>query len=416
MSNSVKLRENRAKLIEDGRKLLDKATSEGRGLNSEEKQQYDKIYADADALKSTIDDVERQERAEAELESYQPSQNLKLDEEARAKGENAGSKEARERKQLENRAFNKFIRDGKDVLTDEEKRALSVSASDAAGGYTVPPEDFRTELLKTRDDLVFVRNKATIFRMNKAKKLTVPRLAADPADADWTTELATGNADSTMAFGQFELDPTPMAKRLLVSNTLIRESVLPIEQLIRTRLAYKHAITEEKSFLTGDGSSQALGLFYASANGIPASRDVEFAGIAVDADTFKKARYNIKQAYWPNLEWIMARSTMQAVALLKDGNGQYLMQPGLAAGARDTVDGFEVNLSEYAPSTVEADGYLALLGDMSQYYIVDELEFTITRLVELYAGTNQIGFITRMEVDGKPGQAEAFTRLVCPSS
>jgi hypothetical protein len=37
----------------------------------------------------------------------------------------------------------------------------------------------------------------------------------------------------------------------------------------------------------------------------------------------------------------------------------------------------------------------------------------VQRLVELYAETNQVGFIGRAEVDGMPVLAEAFARLKC---
>ena len=35
----------------------------------------------------------------------------------------------------------------------------------------------------------------------------------------------------------------------------------------------------------------------------------------------------------------------------------------------------------------------------------------IQRLVELYAATNQVGFIGRMELDGMPVLEEAFVRV-----
>ncbi len=37
---------------------------------------------------------------------------------------------------------------------------------------------------------------------------------------------------------------------------------------------------------------------------------------------------------------------------------------------------------------------------------------TIQRLAELYAATNQVGFIARKETDGMPVLEEAFARLI----
>ena len=68
-------------------------------------------------------------------------------------------------------------------------------------------------------------------------------------------------------------------------------------------------------------------------------------------------------------------------------------------------------MSEYAPNTFTTGLYVGLLGDFSHYWIADALEMTVQRLVELYAGTNQTGFIGRLETDGAPVLEEAFARV-----
>ena len=54
---------------------------------------------------------------------------------------------------------------------------------------------------------------------------------------------------------------------------------------------------------------------------------------------------------------------------------------------------------------------MAVIGDMSFYHIVDSMDLEVQRLDELYAATNQTGFIGRMETDGMPVLAEAFARM-----
>jgi HK97 family phage major capsid protein len=68
-------------------------------------------------------------------------------------------------------------------------------------------------------------------------------------------------------------------------------------------------------------------------------------------------------------------------------------------------------MSEYAPSTFTTGLYVGILGDFSKYWIVDALDMEMQRLVELYAATNQIGFIGRKETDGMPCLEEAFVRV-----
>ena len=54
---------------------------------------------------------------------------------------------------------------------------------------------------------------------------------------------------------------------------------------------------------------------------------------------------------------------------------------------------------------------LALIGDLSYYWIADAMNLEIQVLVERYADTNQNGYIGRQEVDGMPVLEEAFVRL-----
>jgi len=82
--------------------------------------------------------------------------------------------------------------------------------------------------------MVFIRQRARVIPVT-GESVGAPSLDADPADADWTAELATGSEDSTMAFGNRELRPHPLAKRLKVSKKLIRASAIPVTSLVRER-------------------------------------------------------------------------------------------------------------------------------------------------------------------------------------
>ena len=68
-------------------------------------------------------------------------------------------------------------------------------------------------------------------------------------------------------------------------------------------------------------------------------------------------------------------------------------------------------MSEYVPNTFTTGLYTGVLADWRFYWIADALDMTVQRLVELYARSNQIGFIGRKETDGMPVLAEAFARV-----
>jgi HK97 family phage major capsid protein len=70
-----------------------------------------------------------------------------------------------------------------------------------------------------------------------------------------------------------------------------------------------------------------------------------------------------------------------------------------------------VLVSEYAPNTFTTGLYLGLIGDLSYYWIADNMSMQIQRLVELGALTNQDYFIGRMKLDGMPVLEKAFVRV-----
>ena len=102
---------------------------------------------------------------------------------------------------------------------------------------------------------------------------------------------------------------------------------------------------------------------------------------------------------------------VKSIRKLKDGDGQYLWQTSIQAGQPDKLLNIPLCMSEYAPSTMTAGLYVGILGDLSYYWIADALEMTMQRLVELYAATSQVGFVSRQEVDGMPVLEEAFARV-----
>jgi HK97 family phage major capsid protein len=409
MSQKLKeLRDARGKAIADARAILDKAEGEKRGLTADEDAKYKEVFGKSEELRASI---EREEKL-AEAERQAAEQTLREKDETREADKKGEERKVGPRGTEEYRAaFRRFLAGGRSALTETELRALQAD-SDTAGGYMVMPEQMVAGLIKAVDDMVHIRARATKFSVPSAASLGVPTLTANPADADWTAEILTGSEDSTMAFGKRELHPHPLAKRIKVSNKLLRQAG-GMEALVMARLAYKFAISQEKAFLTGSGSNQPLGIFTASNDGIPTTRDYS-TGNTTTAPTFDGligAKFTLKGAYWGKAEWLFHRDVLAAIAKLKDGNGQYIWRESVRAGEPDRILNLPVAMSENAPSTMTTGLYVGMLADFSNYWIADALDMQVQRLTELYAETNQTGFIGRMESDGMPVLAEAFVRV-----
>lgn len=399
------LREERNNLVTQARAVLSKAETEKRDLSAEEQGQYDKLMTDQ---QRKADDIGREER-QVNLERELASTEIKpvLDD----KGQEVRDLGPRNTKEYRT-VFGKFLTEGARSLSGDEVRTLQ-AGSDVDGGYLVAPMQMVDALLKAVDNSVFIRGRATKYRIASAASLGAVSLDTDLNDADWTAELATGNEDTAMKFGRRELTPQPLAKRIKVSNKLLRSAIQSVESIVNDRMAYKFGITQEKGFLTGHGANQPLGVFTASAQGVSTSRDVSTGNTttAITFDGLIEAKYSLKAQYMAVAEWLFHRDAVKMLAKLKDGDGQYMWQASRTASEPDMLMGRPVNMSEYAPNTFTTGLYVGMFADFSKYWIADAMDMQVQVLKELYAETNQTGYIGRLESDGMPVLEEAFARV-----
>lgn len=404
MSDRLKaLREKRGVAVKEMRDLIEVATTEKRDMTAEEVEKHSKAFNVVEGLRTQIEAEERTIEAERQAAAAQDRQGDERRD--REKG-----KESPEAKLMA--GFRNYLRTGRFVGEGAEEFRAYQAGSDTEGGYVVPPQEVIQTFLKNVDDQVFIRNRATKYQLPQAESLGVPTLDTDAEDADWTTELATGTEEDTLRIGKREMRPHPMAKRVKLSKTLIRKAPA-FETLILDRMAYKVGVTQEKGYLTGDGNQKPLGVFTASNDGIPTTRDVS-TGNTTTAPTFDgliEAKFSLKAAYWNTADWLFHRDAVKIITKLKDGDGQYLWKMSVRDGEPDTILGRPLMISEFAPNTFTTGLYVGIFGDFTKYWIVDSLNLQMQRLVELYAETNQDGFISRYEGDGAPALAEAFARV-----
>ncbi len=398
------LKQKRAGLAKQARAIMDGAEALDRSMTVEEEVEFDRIMDDVDKFDKTI---EREEKLRAQ-EKRVAGDNPPKDE---PNGPGTGTEQERKA-----RAWRVFLRDGRAGLTPEHARALNMG-TDPEGGYLVAPTQWVMELLKAVDDEVPLRGLATVMQLTEGENLGVPTLDTDLNDADWTSEVATGSQDDAMRFGGRELSPNPLAKRVKISRTLLRRASQNPEQIVRDRMTYKFGVTQEKAFMTGDGNKKPLGLFTASAQGISTGRDVTIGAAGAipltpaSGDQLIDAKYTLKGQYWNRARWLFHRDLIKTIRKLKTTDGFYLWQTGLAADRPDTILDVPYVVSEWVPNTISASNYVGMIADFSFYWVVDALDMEVQRLVELYAETNQVGFIGRLETDAMPVLEEAFVRL-----
>lgn len=432
------LRQKRANLIAQARALIEDADKAGRSTTTEENTRYDALMNEAAQLKADIDRREQLESLETELgqsvgQSHRPDPEApdpaNAEEERELAGladryrnaiTNAQTAEMDERTRTnftarmtpQYRAATRAFLRGQNV-PQMERRDLQ-SGLDPYGGYLTPPPTLVARLLQAVDNVLFFRQPgwATVFPILQGDSLGIVSLDADPDDGEWTTEIQDFTYDASMAFGKRELKTNPLRKGIKVSRKLLRMRP-DVEILIIDRFKYKFGVTLEKTYMTGSGTGQPLGVFTASAQGISTGRDVatDNTSSAPTFDGLTNAKYTLKPQYWPTARWLFHRDVVKVIAKIKDTTNNYIWRESVRAGEPDRLLNLPIFMSEYAPNTLTTGQYVGILGDFSFYHAVDSLEMEFQRLVELYAKSSQIGFHAGLETDAMPVLEEAFVRV-----
>jgi HK97 family phage major capsid protein len=408
MAKLVDLLQERFKLVKQAQAIQLKVETEKRDWTAEERAQYDKIFADVDAMKAKVDelqgDEDRGKKVTKALEDMEKPLKKGIIEDIGVEDRKLGPHDTKEYRA----AFSRYL----SAVNTGEIRALQMDL-DTAGGYTVIPQQFLAELIKTMDAVTLFRSIARVIPVTNAESLGVPAIDADMGDVTFTTELKVGSEDTSLAFGKRELHPHPMARYILVSKKLVRTSALGIEGLVRDRLAYKCATVEENAFFNGNGVGQPLGVFVNSPLGISSTYDVstDNTATAITADGVINVKYALRSVYWPRAKWIFHQSAIKNIRKLRGSDGEFLWKAGLASDRGDILLDCPVLVSEFAPSTFTTGLYVGIIGVFDYYWIADALDATIEVGNELYMLSNQNIYVIRKEIDGMPILGEAFRRV-----
>lgn len=457
MPTIKELNESRAKKIADARSIQDKADKDPKGkrdLTSEEANQVDGLLKEANEFKRQADDQEKGDRRRRELDEHEreltqsrgrqtePEEPRGGSDPDRRGGRDAGGGDSATEMRWRTRGgqqrcirlagersgdkYNKgyeiYLRTGRapaeiasmgqaERSSDPESRNLQAD-SFGDGGALVMPTQMVGGLIKNVDDAVVIRQYATVHPVTTAQNLGAVSMETDVSEGDWTSELGAPTDDTSLKLGRRELNPTPLVKSIKLSRKLLRLSP-DVMGLVQSRFAYKFGVTQEKVFLLGDGANKPLGVMVASNNGVSTARDVSTGNTttAMTADNLIRVKYSLKQQYRNSGRWMFHRDGVTQVALLKDGNGQYIWRQGLVNGDGDTLLGLPIDESEFFPNVFTTGKYVGLLACWQHYWIAEALQMETQVLDQTSARQNQIEYLARMELDGMPVLEEAFARV-----
>ena len=420
--------ERAQKLLADVKAIRDKYDGTDTIMPADEQEQCNKMFVELDGLRDEIDREQEQIKQDAKMRDFETwaEKREPLSDTAKAVVNTPSNSNTKNESSIDEEELKQqWQRDGHDlwvkhgmayIAASQGDEAMAFKAlqaeSDPAGGYVIAPKVVANALIEEIDDKVHIRQHSSVFKVQVAQSLGAPVRDEDISDPVWTAEIETGNEDDVHPFGERELNPHPLAKRVKISNKMLMAPGMDIESFWLGRLAYKFGVAMENAFLNGNGVNQPLGLLFPSNSGLPTSRDINSgSATGFSDDGLLAAQYMMKEAYWSRCMWMFSRQSVLKIRQLKDRENRYIWQPGLQAGQPDVILGRPFIMSEFMPSDYTAGKYVGLFGDFSHYWIVDSLVMQTQRLNELYAERNQTGYIARMESDGQPTLPEAFVRI-----
>jgi HK97 family phage major capsid protein len=393
MNQILALREKRANLWNETKAFLESHRAEDGTVSAEDNATYEKMEADVVALGKEIDRLERQAAIDREMDQPTTSPLVSRPVAPSAQKQGRASDEYKT-------AFWGMIRNR--VATPGVMNALQVG-TDSEGGYLVPDEYERT-LVQGLEEENVLRSLCTVIQTSSGDR-KIP-LVASHGTASWVDEEAT-IPDSDDVFGQISIGAHKVATMIKVSDELLQDSVFNIESYIAAEFARRIGAAEEEAFITGNGTGKPTGLLHAT-NG--AGIGVTTNGNTPTADEIFDLIHSIKSVYRKKAVFLLNDSTLKALRKLKDGQGQYLWQPGLKEGQPDTLLNYRLVTSPFMPE-IDSGNKVILFGDFKSYWIADRQGRSFQRLNELYAATGQVGFRATQRVDGRLVLAEAMKCL-----
>lgn len=240
-----------------------------------------------------------------------------------------------------------------------ETRDLSVGVT-TAGGHTVP-----TLMGSLMEHLVegaaLMAAKPTVITTAGGEPLAVPKTTSKAAASLVSEGSAIGESDP--AFGQVTIPVYKLAYITQVTAELLADSSLDVESFLGRQAGEALGNKLGEYLVNGTGSSQPTGFLPVSTLGVTA------AGVAaVTSDELIDLYHSLAVPYRKGAVWVIKDSSVKAIRKLKETTGQYLWQPGLAAGQPDTLLGAPVVVDPNMPAMTTGLKSIAF-GDFSKMVV-----------------------------------------------
>ena len=476
MRRIVRLRQQRAALIQQASAILDAAESASRALTPDEVTNHDGLMAQIEALAGEITRAEQQEALDAENRTIpqpgtrdsdppggggngQPDDSIRRAFYARRYPDVPRGAEQIARELYRGQdysdllwekhvGFNRYLRTGhrgdeqlarsivltpqqiincaSHGLTVEEIRATMIEGDDTLGGY-VAPEDVRMDLIERLPGLTAVRPRANVITTTR-DRVSFPRVTGGGSQyigavrVTWVDETPTSTEAATNAtFGQVAIPVHTVMAHTDLSQNLVEDAAIDLAGYLGREFTSAAAIDEDTQFLASAGVGTPQGVLLNNTTGGPNNTDIATvnsgSAAALTADGIIAVPYGLGSQYrqGSSAAWVMAKATVQAIRQLKDGDGRYLWADlnRQLDGKRGDLEGYPIGESEAMPA-ITTNTYPIIFGDWMGYMIADRVGLSIQRFVDsTLAKQNLVSFVMRRRLGGQVTHGFRFAVQKC---
>jgi HK97 family phage major capsid protein/HK97 family phage prohead protease len=224
----------------------------------------------------------------------------------------------------EKKAFVSFLQTGQ-----IDQKALTV-ANDAPA-YVLAPEDVSGEFIRNLVEFSPIRSIADV-RTTASHTVIMPKRTGI-TNAVWVGETTQRTA-SEPTFDQSEIAVKELATFVDLSLRMLEDSG-NVDSEVRLALAEDFGSKEALSFVNGATAVEPQGFMVAS----DIAETNNGHATILSGDALIRLMYALPATYRNSGSWVMNGTTLAAIRLLKDAQGNYIWQPSYQAGQPETILG-----------------------------------------------------------------------------
>ena len=369
--------EKRNSLIEEMEKMVEACETETRAFNEDENKRYEEITKELNDLDATLKAADELD----EKRSYQPIE--KPD-------------ETKDRADLEERAFESYIRGTLDL---ETRADVNLTKSDNGA---VIPSSIANKIIEKVKEMSPLFAMATHY--NVGGTLTIPSYDASTQKITMAYATEFTAIDSTSGkFTSISLTGFLAGARSLISKSLVNNSQFDLVPFVVRKMAEAAAYWIENQLINGT-TNKIEGLSKVTASVTAAS------ATAVTADELIDLQETIPDVYQGGCIWVMSKATRTAIRKLKDGQGNYLLNKDATSRWGYTLFGKDVYISDNMPDMASGKRAILYLDPTGLAVKMTETP-SVEVLREKYADQHAIGVICWMELDSKVENSQKIAAL-----